>query len=80
MTDSEKQMTQKDWKMVELTDKQMLQILMALNNVPEEYKAKFYDWDKWADLTREEINECLDQLVQENHSPRTYQEIIDAYS
>ena len=73
-------MTQKDWKMVELTDKQMLQILLALNHVPEEYKAKFHDWDEWADKTKEEINDCYDSLLKETIKPRTFEEIVNADS
>ena len=70
----------KDWKMVELTDKQMIQILWALNHASEELKARFSDWDTWADKTKEEINECLDDLLRETTKRRTYEEIIDAYS
>ena len=71
-------MTKKDWKMVELTDKQMLQILLALNHVPEEYKAQFQDWEKWADKTKEEINDCYDSLLKETIKPRTFEEIVNA--
>ena len=65
----------KNWKMVELTDVQMLQILMAFNHVQEDYKARFHDWDEWASKTKKEINERYDDLLEERYPPRTFEEI-----